>query len=198
MQTLRNQQRRNLFSKKKAIGILCQFLIVSVALELPLHAREEVTLTASDGVKVYADFYPASSNSHQYILLFHQAGSNRAEYAPIAPRLARLGFNCLAIDQRSGGDLFGQQNETVRHVGHNGEYGDALKDMEAALVWARSSGNKGKVLVWGSSYSAALVFLLAAEHPEEVGGVLAFCQTSTSTVRMRCIPRPVRFLFPSL
>jgi dienelactone hydrolase len=176
MQTLRYQERRNVFSKKKAIGILFQFVIVSIALELPAHAREEVTLTASDGVKVYANFYPAASNSQPYILLFHQAGSNRAEYAPIAPRLAKLGFNCLAIDQRSGGDLFGQQNETVRRVGHNGEYGDALKDMEAALAWARtrSAGNNGRVLVWGSSYSAALVFLLAAEHPEEVAGVLAF------------------------
>jgi dienelactone hydrolase len=176
MQILRNQQSRNLFSKKTAIGILFQFLIVSVALELPVHAREEVTLTASDGVKVSADFYPAGSNSQPYILLFHQAGSNRAEYAPIAPRLAKLGFNCLAIDQRSGGDLFGQQNETVRHIGHNSEYGDALKDMEAALAWARtrSAGKNARVLVWGSSYSAALVFLLAAEYPEEVAGVLVF------------------------
>lgn len=145
-----------------------------IGMALPLHAREQITLTAADGVKVYADFYPAGSNSQPYILLFHQAGSNRAEYAPIAPRLAKMGFNCLAIDQRSGGDLWGQQNETVRHLGHNGEYADALKDMEAALAWARSSGNNGKVLVWGSSYSAALVFLLAAEHPQQVAGVLAF------------------------
>jgi dienelactone hydrolase len=68
----------------------------------------------------------------------------------------------------------GQQNETVRHLGHSAEYSDALKDMEAALAWARSSGNNGKVLVWGSSYSAALVFVLTAENPDEVAGVLSF------------------------
>jgi len=155
-----------------ALGGLPQLLVL--ALTLPLHATEKVVLTASDGVKVYGDFYPADSKSRPYILLFHQAGSNRAEYVPIAPRLVALGFNCLAIDQRSGGDMWGQQNETVKHLGHNGKYQDAYKDMEAALAWARSSGNKGKVLIWGSSYSASLVFLLAAKHPGEIAGVLAF------------------------
>ena len=174
MQTLRTRTRTDFFCKKKALGTLLQFVVVTVGWVLPAHAQQQVTLTASDGVKIYADFYPAGSNSQAYILLFHQAGSNRAEYAPIAPRLAKLGFNCLAIDQRSGGDLWGQQNETVGHVGHNGEYLDALKDLEAALAWAKSPGTNGKVLVWGSSYSAALVFLVAAEHRQEVAGVLAF------------------------
>src|ERR1700747_1929684 len=170
----RHRSRTNSLYRRKTIAAFYQFLILAVTLAAPLHAQEQVALTASDGVKVYADFYPAGSNSQPYILLFHQAGSNRAEYAPIAPRLVKLGFNCLAIDQLSGGYLWGQQNETVRHVGHNGEYLDVLKDMEAALAWARSSGNNGKVLVWGSSYSAALVFVLAAEHHDEVAGVLGF------------------------
>jgi dienelactone hydrolase len=174
MQTPKKHPKTSVFSKKTALRVPFQLLLITIGLALPVNAREQITLTASDGVKVYADFYPAGSNSQPYILLFHQAGSNRAEYAPIAPRLVKLGFNCLAIDQRSGGYLWGQQNETVRHVGHNGEYLDVLKDMEAALAWARSSGNKGKVLVWGSSYSAALVFVLAAEHHDEVAGVLGF------------------------
>ena len=176
MYTPRNHPKTSCFSEKKLPGVLFQLLvgIIIVGLAPPVYGQKQVTLTASDGVKVYADFYPATSNSQPYIVLFHQAGSNRAEYAPIAPRLVKLGFNCLAIDQRSGGDLWGQQNETVARVGHNGKYPDALKDLEAALAWARSSGNRGKVLVWGSSYSAALVFLLAAEHQQEVAGVLAF------------------------
>lgn len=150
------------------------FLILTVILCLPLHASEPVILTAPDGVKVYGDFYSAGSKSRPFILLFHQAGSNRAEYSPIAPRLVALGFNCLAIDQRSGGDMWGRKNETVLHVGHSSEYGDVLKDMEAALAWAKSQGNNGKVLLWGSSYSAALVFPLAAGHRQEVAGILAF------------------------
>ncbi|MDE3196246.1 MAG: hypothetical protein KGN84_07875, partial [Acidobacteriota bacterium] len=57
-------------------------LAVSVALicaSLPCaSAKQSVTLTASDSVRVYGDFYPADNASHNYILLFHQAGSNRA------------------------------------------------------------------------------------------------------------------------
>jgi alpha-beta hydrolase superfamily lysophospholipase len=155
---------------------ICSLLTIisAVAAEFPLHASEPVTLTASDGVRVYGDFYSAASNTRPYILLFHQAGSNKAEYAPIAPLLVRLGFNCLAIDQRSGGGMWGHQNETVRHLGREAGYIDALKDLEAALAWARSQSNNGRVLVWGSSYSAALVFPLAASHQPEVSGVLAF------------------------
>jgi predicted alpha/beta hydrolase len=114
-------------------------VIALITFVAPLYASEPVTLTASDGVKIYGDFYPAASKSAPYILLFHQAGSNRAEYAPIAPRLVKLGFNCLAIDQRSGGNMWGQKNETVEHLGHNGEYLDALKDSEAALAWGKIS-----------------------------------------------------------
>jgi len=35
-----------------------------------VYAQKQVTITAYDGVKVYADFYPAGGNSQPYILLF--------------------------------------------------------------------------------------------------------------------------------
>ncbi len=109
VQALRNHPKKSCFSKKWLPAVLCRLLFVIIGLALPVYAQKQVTITASDGVKVYADFYPAGGNSQPYILLFHQAGSNRAEYAPIAPRLVKLGFNCLAIDQRSGGDLWSQE-----------------------------------------------------------------------------------------
>jgi dienelactone hydrolase len=161
-------------SKRLGAWSFFPLMIIMMMTTPSVRAQEPVTLTASDGVKVYGDFYPAASKSAPYILLFHQAGSNRREYAPIAPRLVKLGFNCLAIDQRSGGGMWGSENETAQHLGHGAEYLDALKDLEAALAWARSSGHNGKVLVWGSSYSAALVFLLTAKHGDEIAGVLSF------------------------
>ena len=129
------------------MAISFQLLALSLALARTLKAQEHVALTASDGVKVYGDFYPAARKSDAYILLFHQAGSNRGEYAPIAPRLAKLGFNCLAIDQRSGAERWGQGNETVRQLGRSADYLDALKDMEAALVWARTAKQDRKSVV---------------------------------------------------
>ncbi|HXD14369.1 MAG TPA: alpha/beta fold hydrolase [Xanthobacteraceae bacterium] len=133
-----------------------------------------VSFIASDNVTIFADYYGGRDAGRPLILLFHQAGSNRAEYAPIAPMLTTLGFDALAIDQRSGGSLWGRANETVQHLGRSEDYDAALHDLEAALVWAKSSGRSGPVIVWGSSYSAALVFLLAAKHPQDVKALLAF------------------------
>jgi dienelactone hydrolase len=144
-----------------------------VVLAAPARA-EPVSFTASDGVRVYADHTPASGNGDKLILLFHQAGSNRGEYATIAPVLVGLGYATLAVDQRSGGNLWGRQNETVQHLGHSADYGAALLDLEAALDWARANGHAGNVILWGSSYSASLVFLVAAKHPQEIAAVLAF------------------------
>ncbi|HXT73077.1 MAG TPA: alpha/beta hydrolase, partial [Candidatus Angelobacter sp.] len=47
-------------------------------------------------------------------------------------------------------------------------------DLEAALAWAHAKDPQRKVILWGSSYSASLVFVVAAKHPAEVAGVLAF------------------------
>ena len=138
------------------------------------HTADAISFAASDRVQVFADYYSAGSKAKPLILLFHQAGSNRGEYATIGPTLATLGFNALAIDQRSGGNAWGRTNETVKHLGKSTDYGEALHDLEAALQWAKSSGRSESILVWGSSYSAALVFLLAAKHQDEIKAILAF------------------------
>lgn len=139
-------------------------------------APKPLQLTASDDVELRADLYALGDDDGRnapFVLLFHQARSNRGEYATIAPRLNELGFNALAIDQRSGGDGWGTTNETVAALGRSTSYLESLPDLEAALAWKKGSGYTGPVVVWGSSYSAALVFVLAAKH-EEIAGILSF------------------------
>lgn len=135
---------------------------------------EPVTLTAADGVKVFGDFQPSSQSRAPLILAFHQADSSSAEYKPLISRLNQAGFSVLAIDQRSGGDEFGGENKTVAALGRSGSYESALQDMEAALAWGKARANGAPVLIWGSSYSAALVFVLAARHPADMQALLAF------------------------
>jgi dienelactone hydrolase len=127
-------------------------------------------LKADDGVIVHGAFY-RSPNPKALILLFHQADSNKDEYSSIAPRLVAAGYSALAIDQRSGGRMFGI-NETAAALGHTADYLEAKRDLQAALSWGEQQ--KLPVILWGSSYSASLVFLVAAEHPESVRAVLAF------------------------
>jgi alpha-beta hydrolase superfamily lysophospholipase len=133
-------------------------------------ATQPITLTAADGTRIFGTLY-AAPHPKAIILLFHQAGSGKGEYATIAPRLVGMGYSALAIDQRSGGSLFGR-NETAAAYGREASYLDAKADLQAALDWATPQGKP--VILWGSSYSSALVFLVAAENPGKVAAVMAF------------------------
>ena len=133
-----------------------------------------VTLRAADGVAVYAAAYGPREGREPVILLFHQAGSSKSEYAPIAPRLVALGYRALAIDQRSGGDLYAPGNRTVAQLAASAPFEDVLTDMDAALAYAQRTYPGAPVLAWGSSYSAALVFLFVAKHQSEIEALLAF------------------------
>jgi dienelactone hydrolase len=133
-------------------------------------AGQPIMLSARDGVSVSGLAYTAE-HPKAIILLFHQAESSKAEYATIAPRLVAAGFTALAIDQRSGGSLYGP-NDTATRLGKPASYEQAKPDLETALDWA--TAKHLPVVLWGSSYSAALVFEVAAEHPQEVSAVMAF------------------------
>lgn len=129
-----------------------------------------VLLTASDGVKVHGR-YTQVGRPKALILLFHQAGSGKDEYSTIQPRLAEMGYSSLAIDQRSGGTMFGT-NETVAALGRSRDSYEAIRDLRAAFDWATNQGPP--VILWGSSYSASLVFVVAAERPGDAKAILAF------------------------
>ena len=57
-------------------------------------------------------------------------------------------------------------------------YCDAYPDLVAALEYVLAEELAGEVVLWGSSYSAALIFKLTAEYPEKVAGLLAFSPAS--------------------
>lgn len=184
----------------RSVGVLV-LLAGSLALA---EGPEAVWLTAEDGVEIRGDLYTLAGDAEKkapLVLLFHQAGASRHEYGTIAPRLNDLGFHALAVDQRSGGPRWGE-NATVEKLGRSTDYLDALADLEAAWVWASGAGYSGQKLVWGSSYSSALVFLLAAEHPE-IDGVLSFSPgeylgSRTDEVRKaaRKVQQPVLVMTP--
>ncbi len=47
-------------------------------------------------------------------------------------------------------------------------YKDAYPDLEAALQYVVSQYAPKQLIAWGSSYSASLVLILAAEHTDEI------------------------------
>lgn len=149
------------------------------ALALACAGPSQITFPSEDGVSCTADLYLASRDpATPFIVLFHQAGNSRGEYVDLAPRLNRLGFNCMAVDARSGGEVRGVKNATYAAAEAAGKstyrYLDALPDLTAALKHARETYAKGKLIAWGSSYSASLCLHLAASRPDLMDGALAF------------------------
>ena len=157
----------------RIIGLTATFLVLSSAASL---AQEEVTIPASDGLTVTADVYRAHAGKDTtWIVLAHQAGSSRGEYRTIAPRLNTLGFNAIALDQRSGRTFGGVANQTAALAGRQKKkqtYLAAMPDILAGIAWAREQ-TTGRVILWGSSYSAAMAVLLAGEQPHLVDGVVS-------------------------
>lgn len=139
---------------------------------------KQVTFVTKDRIKIFGDMYLSSKGKKApLIILFHQGGGNaRGEYGTyIAARLLRQDYNIIAIDQRNGANRFDNINRTAANLkGKEFGFCDAYQDLEAALLYAKKNGFTGKRFAWGSSYSAALVFRLAAEYPEDLTGILAF------------------------
>ena len=138
---------------------------------------EPVSFESKDGLSISADLYKVHDATAPFIVLCHQAGWSRGEYREIAPKLNTLGFNCMAIDQRSGGKVNGIDNEsTARATKANKpvDYVDAEQDIIAAVEYARENYAAGKLILWGSSYSAALTLRVTGEHSDKIDGALAF------------------------
>jgi dienelactone hydrolase len=135
---------------------------------------ELVEFNSLDSLKISAHLYQIDDSS-PVILLCHQARFNKFEYAGIAERLNRMGFNCLAIDQRSGGPIGDKQNLTylrARKLNKSVDYIDAEADIRASILYL-SDKFKSKIILWGSSYSSTLALYLAADMVE-VSTVLSF------------------------
>ena len=151
-------------------------LVSAPALARTALAQTGATLQAADGLTITADIYKTNPASNAiWIVLAHQAGASRGEYLTIAPRLNKLGYNAIALDQRSGRSFAGVANKTAalaQKKKKSRSYLAARPDIAAGIAWAGEQ-TSGPVILWGSSYSAALALLMAGEKPKSVDGVVA-------------------------
>jgi pimeloyl-ACP methyl ester carboxylesterase len=109
-------------------------------------AQEAVHFYSSDSNKVNGDLY-RRNNQYPFILLCPQEGSDRREYLELAPRLLNLEYNCLAVDLRQ-----------------NSNPADAMNDICASIKYVQQL-NSQPVILMGSSVSASLCLILAADNP---------------------------------
>ena len=138
---------------------------------------QKINFKSIDGLELTADLYMSSDKSAPFIVLFHQARWSRGEYQEIAPKLTMLGFNCLAVDLRSGGEVNGVKNESFIKAQQEmkpTKYVDAYPDIDAAIKYVSDYYAKGKLIIWGSSYSSALVLKYGGDNKDKVDAILSF------------------------
>jgi dienelactone hydrolase len=158
----------------------------------PRPAFETVTRVLPDRVVMTADLYRASAPATNtaplpVLVCFHMTRSSRGEYRALAPLFVERGFHVLAVDLRFGGEgekadrrtgaRSGTRNETWTSakavLGVEPSSIEASPDIGEAVKWARELFPRSRVGLVGSSFSASLVLVYAAEQPEMVDAVVA-------------------------
>lgn len=135
---------------------------------------EKITFPSLDGLTITANLYH-KDNTAPVIVLCHQARFNKFEYVGIAKTLWENGFNCLAINQRSGGGMIEEVNETFLEAKKQNkpvDFLDAEQDVIAAVNFASTKYGK-KIILWGSSYSSVLALYTAIAN-DSVKAVISF------------------------
>ena len=158
----------------KSVILISYILILGAATP---GISETIKFRAIDGLEVVGELYMPHDKSAPFIILFHQAGWSSGEYIEIAPKLNKMGFNCLAVDLRSGGAVNGVKNMTnqnAKDAEKGTSYIDAIPDMLGAIDYVTENYAQGKIIIWGSSYSSALALKLAGDYSDKMDAVMAF------------------------
>lgn len=134
----------------------------------------DVEFPSGDGLMISAKLYQKDSAA-PVIVMCHQAGFSDYEYAEIAPQVVELGYTCLTIDQRSGGDMNEHRNETFHRAKDKNlpvEYTDAEQDIQAGVNYGYNLRQQ-PIILWGSSYAAGLCLRIASKD-DKIKAVIGF------------------------
>lgn len=134
------------------------------AAPLPTPANANaLTITASDGVKISAVYYPPIVNGAPAILLVHQVGGSKSDWDTFAKQLQKMGYAAMAIDLRGHGATGGTAN-----------WAKAPDDVRAAynVLVARPEVDSLRTAIIGASIGSNLALMVGASEPK-VSAVIA-------------------------
>lgn len=156
-------------------GIPLAALLLALATHSVGHAAP-VTFRAPDGVTVAAD---AEGSGPQAIVFVHGESRTRADWAPLASSAARGGLMTVNLDLRGHGATPMPAGTVLDATTWPG----ALRDVQAAVSYARSKGAK-EVTVVGADVGGLLALATAAADPQITTVVLAAPKLSGGGVKV--------------
>jgi alpha-beta hydrolase superfamily lysophospholipase len=136
--------------------VLAVALATSIGTGASLHAAEAITLRASDGTTLSAQWH-APARAAPAVLLVHMLTRTHAEWDLAAQALHVSGFGVMALDLRGHGASEGSASAL----------GPMLLDVQAALDWlkTRPDVQSGRLGIAGASLGATLAVMAAAADP---------------------------------
>lgn len=162
-------EKRNATSARAVGGLLVALLILAVncvAQQVP--APRVVDLTATDGTKLKATFFPAGKPGPG-VLLLHQCNQQRKGWDGLATQLAAAGISVLTLDYRGYGDSEGKAPQELppaegAKVLNEKWPGDV--DVAYRYLVSQPGVNAHVVGAGGASCGVNQAIHLAIRHPE--------------------------------
>lgn len=152
------------------------------------------TIQSHDGLKLYADLYPADESAFKgSILLAHGfRGSGRGDFACVIDMYHNYGFDILLIEQRAHGRSEGKRK------------GLGVLERHDIVRWAHFLAQRKPgqpIILSGISMGAASVLMAAdLDLPEEVRGIVADCGFTSPDEIIRWLVRqmhlPEKLMMP--
>lgn len=138
-------------------------------------AQRKITYLSTDKLVITADLYMFDAGA-PFMILLHKENSSREEYAELAPKFNKLGFNCLVPDLRSGKDFDGIKNETAALAHREGiacSQEESLKDINASINYIQTISQHKFFLAMGSYYTASALLKMANSKKRMVGLIVS-------------------------
>lgn len=153
--------RASIYMRPLSIWAIEHALQARSAEPLPAGA-EAISLTTADGVALAAHYYAPAAESAPGVLLLHQRGGRKENWASFAQLLQKSGYAVLAVDFRG----HGQSKGVVNWFG-------ADQDVLAAFNYLkeRPEVDRQRLVIIGASIGTQEAITFAAAHPDEVRGV---------------------------
>lgn len=130
---------------------------------------ETISLTASDGVNIVADYYKVD-NPYGLVVYAHMMPSTRSSFSGLARRLQRVGYAGLALDLRGHGESEGGPDGYKNF--NDSQHQASLQDIVAAVEFLRGQGfENAPVVLVGASIGANLIIEYASQHSDVVSVV---------------------------
>lgn len=147
------------------------FAFMIILTSCVVYAQNKIILQTEDKWKLEALF--ESSEDGKYVILLHDLGRKKEDFASFEKSLAKAGFGYLAVDLRGHGQSTNLNIQTnFKKTGEDNEFNQMGKDVDAAIEYLNRKGVYNEnIFLLGAGLGANVVAKSLPMHPK-IGGVI--------------------------